>query len=366
MLTESDLRELLNYQAQAPVLSVYLSTEPGSGGAETHRLYLRSMLKNIDLPQDIDNVLRFFDHQHDWSGRSVAVFSCAEKQFFRSFTLAVPVRSRVRVSERPHVKPLADLLDSYGGYGVVLLDKQGARLFYFHLGELREQDGIVGESVRHTKRGGASSFPGRRGGAAGRTDHVEEVTERNVKETVGFATQFFTENNVRRVVLGGSDENIALFRSQLPKAWQSLVVGQFAIGMTAANPDVLAKAMEIGRAAEMQREERLVDNILTSAAKGHGGTTNLEETLQAIREGRVLTLVIRDGYRASGSQCQSCGYLSSLPMETCPFCGANCQRIPDVVDLAVSKVMLTGGDVEVLHNGQASGKFENIGALLRY
>lgn len=366
MLTESNLRELLEYQAQAPVLSVYLSTEPGTGSAESFRLRLRSLLKDFDLPEDIEVILRYFDHQHTWSGHGAAIFSCSAENFFRAYTLAVPLRSRVRVSDRPYVKPLADLLDSYGGYGVVLVDKQGARVFSFHLGELREQEGIVGENVRHTKRGGASSMPGRRGGIAGRTNHNEEVTERNIKEAVDFAAQFFSENNVRRVLIGGSDDNVALFRSQLPKAWQSLIIGQFPVSMTASYSDVLERAMEVGRVAEQRREAHLIESIVTSAAKGHAGALDLEETLQALREGRVHTLVIRDGFRAPGFQCGACKFLSSMPMQVCPFCGADCERIPDVVELAVRQVMQTGGEVEVLHNGLAREHFENIGALLRY
>lgn len=181
MLTELELKELLEYQAQSPVLSVYLNTEPTAGSADAHKLNLRSMLKEVGLPKDIDAVLRYFDHEFDWSGRSVVVFSCVDEDYFRAYPLAVPVRSRVRVSDRPHVKPLVDLLDSFGGYGVALVDKQGARLFYFHLGELREQEGVVGETVRHTKRGGGSQAQGRRGGVAGKTNYVEEVADRNIK-----------------------------------------------------------------------------------------------------------------------------------------------------------------------------------------
>jgi hypothetical protein len=365
MLTEGDLRELLSYQAHKEVLSLFLSTEPADGNADIHRLRLRSMLKEVNLPEDSELIQRYFDHEHDWSGRSVAVFSCAPEGFFKVFTLAVPIRSRIRVNDRPFVKPLADLLDSYGGYGVVLVDKQGARLFYFHLGELREQEGIVGETVRHTKRGGASTVAGRRGGVAGRTDYVEEVTERNIKDAVEFSTQFFSENNVRRIVIGGSEENVAMFRNLLPKSWQSLVVGQFTASMTVGHAEVLVKAMEIGQAAEEQREQHLVEQVTTNAAKGRGGVIQLEDTLQAVREGRVQMLIIHDGFRAPGYQCLSCGYLSSQRLESCPFCSANCRRIEDVVDLAVRQVMQGGGEVEVLHVGQAADHLQ-IGALLRY
>jgi len=85
--------------------------------------------------------------------------------------------------------------------------------------------------------------------------------------------------------------------------------------------------------------------------------------------GKVIhngTLVIRDGYRAPGFHCQSCGYLSSKPMDTCPFCGGICEEITDAVEQAIHNVMESGGDVEVLHSPQALESFDQIGALLRY
>lgn len=364
MLTDTDLRELLSYKANGPVLSVYLNTDPAEGSAEVYKLHLRSMLKEIDMPEDVFAVMRYFDHEHDWSGRSVAVFSCAHDDYFRSYTLAVPTRNRARIMSHPYVKPLADLLDSYGGYGVALVDKQGARLFSFHLGELDEQDGMVGENIRRTKRGGGSSA-GRRGGVAGQTDYVDELADRNMKVAVEFATQFFTENNVRRVLIGGTEDNIALFRSQLPKAWQSLVVGTFPMSMTASENEVLERALEVGAAAEHRREAHLVETLVTSAAKGRGGVVDLDETLGAVRAGRVQTLLIRDGFRAPGARCQGCGYITAQILDVCPFCGGKFETIPDAVEEAVRQVMQLGGDVEVLHQ-LPNTSFENIGALLRY
>lgn len=366
MLTDGDLKELLHYKAKYPVLSIYLNSDPAEGNVDVHKLHLRSMLKDVDLPKDVESITRYFDHEHEWSGRSVAVFSCAPEDFWRAYTLNVPVRSRLRTDNRPHVKPLADLLDSYGGYGVVLVDKQEARLFYFHLGELKEQEGLKGESVRRTKRGGGSQAAGRRGGTAGQTDYVEEVAERNIKEAVEFATHFFTENKVRRILIGGTEDNVALFRNQLPKAWQSLVVGSFPTSMVASHNEVLEKAMELGREAEKRREARVIEAVVTGAAKGRGAVVDLEDTLLAIREGRVQTLLLRDGFRDPGCRCTSCGHLSSLPMEVCPFCGGDPEQIPDVVEVAVRQVMQDGGDVEVLRGDQFTEKFGQIGALLRY
>jgi len=366
MLTERDLQELLDYQPNHPVLSLYLNTDPSEGNADAYRLRLRTLLKDVPLSEDIQAIERFFSSEYDWSGRSVAVFSCAPEDFFRAYPLAVPVRSHVRVGERPHVKPLANLLDSFGGYGVALVDKQGARLFRFHLGELVEQEGVLGETVRRTKRGGASAMPGRRGGTAGQTNYVEQVVERNMKDAADFAARFFAENNVRRVLIGGTEDNIAQFRSLLPKAWQSLVVGTFAMSMAASQGEVMERAMQIGQAADQRREAHLVESMITGAAKGQAATTGLDDTLRAVHEGRVQTLILEDGFRSPGYRCQGCGYLTAHRIAVCPFCGATFDQIPDAVEMAVHGVMRQGGDVEVLQPGQVAHDFGKIGALLRY
>jgi len=366
MLTESDLQELLSFQPNQPVLSIYLNTEPNEGNADVYRLRLRTMLKDVAMPKDVSAVEAFFQHHHDWSGRSVAIFSCASKDFFRAFSLAIPMRDRVRINVTPHVKPLANLFDFYGGYGVALVDKQGVRLFYFHLGELGEQEGMLGESIKRTKRGGASSYPGRRGGTAGQTNYVDELTERNMKESAEFAVHFFQDHNVRRVLIGGTEDNVAQFRSLLPKSWQSLIVGTFPSSMTASKNEVLGRAMQVGKEAEVNHEHRLLTNLVTNAAKKHAGVLHLDETLQALQDGKIQTLVIKEGFREPGFQCQGCGYLTIIEMPTCPYCGGKFAHVPDAVEMAVHKVMQQGGDVEFVHTDQAEKKFKGIGAILRY
>ncbi len=366
MLTETNLKELLGYQSEHSVLSVYLNTDPKEGSSDAYRLNLRSMLKDINLPADTQAVDNYFSTGYDWSGRSVAVFSCAPAGFLRAYSLAIPIRNQAIVSDRPYVKPLASLLDYYGGYGVVLVDKQGARVFSFHLGELKEQEGILGESVRHTKRGGASAKAGMRGGMAGQTRYEDSVAERNIRDAAEFASHFFTENNVRRVLIGGTGENIAYLRGQLPKSWQSLVVGTFPMSMGASKEEVLQKTMKIGKDAEFHKEEQLLNKLVTGAAKERGGVLDLDETLGAVHDGRVQALVIQDGYREPGFRCGRCGFITAIEMPECPFCGSAFEQIPDAVELAVHNVMQAGGEVEVLQNEHKVDGFKNIGALLRY
>ncbi|NJD58533.1 MAG: hypothetical protein C3F13_17235 [Anaerolineales bacterium] len=366
MLTEANLHELLGYRAEHQVLSVYLNTDPIQGNADVYKLNLRSLLKEIKLTADITAIENFFGRQYDWTGRSVVLFLCAQENFFRAYTLAIPVRNQVVLNNRPYVKPLASLLDHYGGYGVVLVDKQGARVFSFHLGEIQEQEGILGENIRHTKRGGSSAKTGMRGGMSGQTRYEDELTERNFREVAEFAGQFFKENNVRRVLIGGTEENIAELKAQLPKSWQSLIIGAFPLSMTASKGEVLEKTMQVGKEAEFRKEEQLLKMLVTGAAKEQRAVLTLEDTLQAVRDGRIQALVITDGYRESAYRCQGCGYATTIELPECPYCGSAFVKIPDAVELAVHDVMKAGGEVEVLQQVHKVDGFENIGAVLRY
>jgi peptide subunit release factor 1 (eRF1) len=366
MLTDNDLHELLSYSAKSPVLSIYLNTEPSMGNASAYKLRLRSLLKDLNVNRDEMAVLRYFDHEYDCSGRGVSVFSCAAENFFRAYPLAIPVPDLALTSDRPYVKPLVDLLDAYGAYGVVLVDSQGGRVFLFHLGELMEQEGILGEEIKRIKRGGASTFPGRRGGIAGQTRYTEETIGRNMKEVAEFASHFFEENHVRRVLIGGTDDNVSLFKALLPKTWQSLIVGTFSMQMTASHTDVLARTMDVLDKAERNKERRLVESTITAAAKNTGGVIGLEDTLKALHDGRIQTLLISSGYHDSGYKCKRCGVLIAQKLDKCPYCGDTFESINDAVELAIRQVMQSGGDVEVIHNNLELDNAGKVGALLRY
>jgi peptide subunit release factor 1 (eRF1) len=224
----------------------------------------------------------------------------------------------------------------------------------------------MGEVVKHTKRGGASTMAGRRGGVAGVTNYEDEVIDRNMKDSVEFAIHFFEENHVRRILIGGTEENVALFRSLLPKAWQSLVVGSFAMAMTASHAEVMAKAMAIGQEAEQLRERHLVDTVITTAAKAGSGVVGLTDTLEAVHNGRVQTLLICEDFHAVGYRCKNCGSLTANKGKACGLCGGVLETLTDAVEVAVQEVMVHGGIVEVVHSVPALVDAGKIGAVLRY
>jgi peptide subunit release factor 1 (eRF1) len=197
---------------------------------------------------------------------------------------------------------------------------------------------------------------------------MDEVVDRNMKDAVDFAVHFFEENHVRRVLIGGSDENVSLFRGLLPKNWQNQVVGTFTLPMTASNLEVRNMVLRIGTAAAEKTETDLVEQVLTHAAKQNGAVTGMQATYHAINQDRVMNLVFVEDLRKEAFVCSQCGALFAEKAEDlCPQCGSGkLERTLDGIELAVNTVMRRGGEVTVVKASSPLGGVQGIGAVLRY
>jgi peptide subunit release factor 1 (eRF1) len=332
----------------------------------------RALLKEGEVPtKDAAAIEEYFDLHHDWTSPGLALFSCAPKGFMRAFQAAVSFRNRVRISDKPHLKPLAHLFDHYAHFGVVVIDRIGARVFEYHLGELQATDGTMGEDVRKlkhgrgTSRGGAgSSASGARGGPGAR--HEEEVALRNMRAAAEFAQQFFAKRPIKRLFLAGTAENVAQFRELLPRQLQSLFAGSFPLEMTAGEHEVREKALALLLQNNYERERRLVETMITAAAKGGNAVLGLETTLRTVNEGRVQTLVVSDGFRFPGYVDGETRGLTAVVAQNQDLNGGAALRVEDVVEAAVARTIEQGGYVELISDNAELERIGRIGAILRY
>jgi peptide chain release factor subunit 1 len=370
MFSRKDLQELAEYKGTgAPVLSLYLNVDPSQHTTDEYKLALRQLLRGVGdraASQDVAAVERYFDLEYDWSGRGVAVFSCDADKFWRVYPLAVTAADHVFVGPKPYVTPLVNLWDTFGRFVVAIVDKQGVRLMLFHVGELIHTDGMLGEPVRRVKAGGGSSEKGTRGGAGATADkHEAGVAARNLKEAAELTMTFCEAHQPRNLLLGGKAEALKQFKSRLPRVWADRIIGTFPADMNIHENDVRDKALKILKEVELEREAALADAVITAAAKGKGGVVRLDDTLSAAHEGRVQTLLVAEGYKAEGFQCQQCAYVTGQHLDTCPFCGGKMAHIPDAVEATIQQVLEQGGHVEMV-TGHKELAQAGVGALLRY
>jgi len=367
MINQEQLQELLAYNSDGrQVVSIYLDTDSTLESIEAIKLRVRGMLKEAQLNQveEVETIEKYLDHSYDWGKPGLAMFANHDGTFFRAYPTAVSFRNRLRLGQRPYVKPLAHLLDHYAHFGVILVDRVGARFFEYHLGELQASSGFMGEDVQKIKKGGGSSAVGMRGGGGG-SRHEEELVQRNLRDSATAANDFFQNRPVRRLFLGGTAETVAQFRELLPKKLQSCLAGTFSIAMNAGEHDVRRQTLALLAEANAEREHKLVDKLVDLHASGGNAVVGLDDTLQAVSDKRVQNLIISDGFRAPGYVHEESGFVVAN-LARSPMADHELLDVEDVVDAAVAHTITQGGHVEIIADNPELEAAGGIGAILRY
>jgi peptide chain release factor subunit 1 len=363
MFDEKDVRELAAFHGdKAPVLSLYLSTDPSRHIKEEAKLTLRGMLKQAAslgaATADTQRVEHFVDLEYDWQSKGVALFSCQDQDFWRAFPLGVPVDNHVFVADRPYVKPLSDILAGYGKFAIVLVDQESARLVLYHLGIVEDTAGTIGTELKRHKKGGW---------AAQRLQRREDgKAHQNLKEVANLVRDFCKEHGCTRLILGGQEETVSKFLGMLPKSLRERVVGTISADITASETEIFERARDVIESAEYARKAELVKRMITTATKGGAGAIGLADTLTALQEERVHALLVAEGLRASAYRCNHCGYIGAQKTDTCLYCGGDMTRIKDAVDAIVRRGVQRGVEIEFVPDDEDLKRSGSIGAILRY
>lgn len=367
MITQEQFQALLSFEpGEQKVLSLYLNTDSSEESIEAIKLKAKNLLREAQdsMRADVQAVEAYLNHSFDWKLPGLALFSSQDGDFFESFPTAVSFRNRLRITPKPYLKPLGHLLEHYAHYGVILVDRVGARFFSYHLGTIQESDGFMGEEIHKLKQGRGSSAIGRRGGTGGGS-REEENARRNLREAANAATEFFSNKPIRRLFIGGTAENSAQFRELLPKQMQSCLAGNFVIDMNAGEHAVRKATLKLLQVANAEREKKLVKSLLGANASGGAAVLGLDDTLDAISNRRVQTLVLSDGFRLPGYVDYNSGFVVANLAKS-PLSDRELTAVDDVIDSAFTLSLNQGAHVEVILDDEELDKAGKIGALLRF
>jgi peptide subunit release factor 1 (eRF1) len=370
MFTKQELQELASFHSESPVLSVYLNADLTQLTTEQARLTLRNMNKSVAdcaLPADVKAVEDYVELEYDWQGKGLALFSAGE--FWRVQPLAFPVPDSIHTGPQPYIKPLADYFDAYDRYGVVLVDREGARLFLFNQGTLQDATGMLGEEIKeHTHdaagRGGRSGRGSGQGRASTLDSYIDQIAVQNLRDVVNLTQRFYQAGRCERIILGGTKENRSQFLSMLPKNLQEKVIGDVSIDMYAGPAEVLDRTQDLIQQSIAERKAALVQTTITAAHKDMG-SLGLDATLQALQEQRIQTVVILEGFAAPGAVCDYCSYLSTSTEPECPICDGGMQPITDIVDHLVHRALELGIEIAFVDD-PALEQAGSIGAVWRF
>ncbi|VAW31290.1 hypothetical protein MNBD_CHLOROFLEXI01-3716 [hydrothermal vent metagenome] len=170
---------------------------------------------------------------------------------------------------------------------------------------------------------------------------------------------------MRRLFLGGTPQTIAQFRELLPKQMQSCLADSFAMDMTAGEHEVRAKTIMLLQNANRLREKKIIETLLNTQAQGGQAVLGLDDTLQAVSDRRVQTLVISDGYQMPGFVEYNSGFVVANLAKS-PLSDRELTAVDDVINSAFTLSLNQGAHVEVVHGNADLDNAGKIGALLRF
>ena len=361
MLTDMEIRQAIEFEsAEHPVLSIYLNVDPHRRSPEKYKLALRNLLGKAEgaSAEDIQRVQNYVEMGYNWQGRGIVMFSCAAQDFWWAHSFLLPMEDSVLVGRRPYVRQLAMLIDTYERYGVIQVEQIGARLYVFNMGQMEAVQGYLGEEVKSHKAGGWS--------AANFQRREAEQARQNLQDAAELAEDFYRKNNTRRLILAGTEKNVARFRDLLSHRLRSMVVGQIAVDSNANSTEVSEKALAVALQAAKTEAQSVADSVVTTVHKEGNAVAGLAETLTAVQNGRaqhVVTLAdfVQPAYRFVDS-----GYILLDLTEESDLQSGKVQKLPDAVDSVLRRAMVQGISVTVLEQHEDLEKLGKIGALTRY
>ncbi len=378
MVSYKDVEMLQRYvpEGNGHVLSLYVDVDQSKpanlkrGFERTVTQLLKEAEREVNLHQrsefeaNRDKVLRFVRNYMPRK-KSLVIFSDVARDFWWDRDLPIALPCAVRFARTPFYQPLVEALDEYERYGVVLVDKERARLFTVSLGEIEEHEEVFDEVPRRT----VTTSTDRLWSQKNLQRHHDQHVHSHVKHVAEKLSELAAQYRFDRLILGGTVEAVSDLQRVLPKALRSRVVGTLSLPVAAALSDILSAVEKVEAEAARVRELKLVEELVTTVHKGGNATLGAADTIHAVSEGRVWRLVYVKTATLPGSVCATCGALFVDAVNgPCLYCRGVLEATPNLLTPAIERVLATGGAVEELR-GPAAEKLAalgHIGAFLRF
>jgi peptide subunit release factor 1 (eRF1) len=362
MYRDPDVRQALEFESdiQTPILSVYLNVDADRRSVDRYKLALRNLLSKTEgaSPDDVKRIQNFVEMGYNRQGRSLIMFSCLACNFWLAKSYMVPVEDAAYVGRRANVRQLATLMDTYGRCGVIHVDQEGARLYVFTMGGLEAVEGYLGEEVKLHKAGGWASPRYQR--------HETGVAHQNLQDAAEMAEEFYRANDTRRLLLAGTEKNVARFQELLSNRLRAMVVGRFAAGANATPAEISEKAIKLAHAAAAREAQTLADQVTTAVHKGEAAVAGLAQVLTAVQEGRALQVVVLSDFSHPAYRFVDSGYILLNLDDDQELGSGRVQALPDGVESVLRRAMAQGIGVTILDQHEGLAKLGKIAAFTRY
>jgi peptide subunit release factor 1 (eRF1) len=370
---EKLLDRLLQFEpTSAPIISLYLDARVDQNGKRNLMPFVRKELneraktyenhssERESFDEDFVRIVRYLENGIHSPTSGLAIFACsAAKDYFEVGEFEAPFeRNRLFVSDRPHLYPLARLIDQYRRYAVVLADTNRARIFVFASGHAVDERSIENVKTKHTSVGGWSQARYQR--------HEENYHLHHVKEVVDMLDRVVRDEAIEQIILAGDEETvIPLLREQLPQMLSEKVIDAVSLGIDTPEHELLEETMKAFKRHDTLTDAQKVERLLNEYRADDLGVAGVPETLAALSNGQVdemLIVATADGLQYDKDEVEKVLKLYETDAQLPPELD---QRT--VADELVRRAnLLSSARVTFIENDARLQQLGGVGGLLRY
>lgn len=226
---------------------------------------------------------------------------------------------------KPMLWQLAAMNNRHRPWCVVTVDRSGAHLFSFHLGELTQLDTMEFHlDPSHWKRMQAFHTGERQAGMSygPQRDLFERRCDANFARFLGDVAHRITHASeslgLKQVLLFGPSRYTRIVEHDLPSTLRKQAIHKPHLwhGWNSSSLSASTLKEEL-RGFELDGQERHVGELLNGR---RAVVTGSRETLAMLQRGRLGMLMVEEGFNPAVGCCTTCGYVSASCTLDCPHC----------------------------------------------
>ncbi|MBV9801360.1 MAG: hypothetical protein JO039_25195 [Solirubrobacterales bacterium] len=371
-------QRLAKHRPGHPVISVYLDLDPERfATAPARAVQIRSLIdeaaRDLDrdaglshadrtaLREDLRRLDAFLNSREPpfQGSRALAVFCSSRDGLFETVQLREPTPARVVIEPTAYIEPLVGAMDE-PRWCVALVSRRSARLLTGQVAELRERQRLEDDTPGQHDQGGWSQ--------ANYERSIEKDTDDHLRRVAELVRRAWRAERFDRLAIGGPQEIVPRFEAMLGDEVRARVVpGRVEVDAGSATEEQVRTAMTKLAAENEKRIERVaLDRLAAGIGSGGRATGGPRETIEALNERRVATLLLEPAFDGHAARCPSCGLLSLDGHDQCPADGTHMEEVDHLREAAVEAALAQDADVMNIRYFPDLGPFQGIGALLRF
>ena len=367
------IEKLINVEASDfPFISMYLNTEPNENGKFDFDVFVKKQLSTYQdsfdehtenrksFDRDAERINEYLKEVKP-STNGVAIFACSgANDFFKAIEFSVPFEEDYFfVFNKPHLFPLARLVEQNPQYAVVSADTNAAHIYLFKRGHVIEKEEIENFKTNRTEQGGWSQMRYQR--------HIENFHQQHAKEVVEELDKLVRDEGIKQIILAGDETVIIpLLKDQMPEFLSEKLAGTLRLNIDTPEKELMEEAEKAIHQYDTLADKEKIDNLMEQNYDNGLGVTGVEKTLAALANGQVQELYITADFNKIKYHQDTVSKILKA------YAPGEDENVPDahhtglIVDELIRRGLETADDVRFIEDENLLEKAGGVGALLRF